>query len=74
MRSSTQYDVFEQGEDGGSILWVENPDTIGIWEFSFDKRTVFNMFEDYPWKLTSAQKAQFDLENPFWAEYFKDRV
>jgi hypothetical protein len=55
------------------IWWVDNPDEKGVWLFSFDKKTVFNMFEDYPWKLTPDQKAIFDRENPYWAEFFKDR-
>lgn len=74
MRSSTNNDVFVPDEDGGQILWIDNSDTIGVWEFSFDGKTVFNMFEDYPWKLTPMQKAQFDVENPYWADYFKDRT
>lgn len=53
------------------IWW--KPGLIGEWLFSFDKTTVFNMFSDYPWKLTEEQKAVFDKENPYWAEFFKDR-
>lgn len=56
------------------IWWVDNArDAVGVWEFSFDKETVFNMFEDYPHKLTPEQKAIFDRENPYWADFFKDR-
>ena len=43
------------------------------WEFSFDKKTVFNMFADYPYKLTEEQKRIFDKENPYWADFFSDR-
>ena len=56
-----------------TIWWVDDPDVIGVWEFSFDRQTVFNMFADYPWKLTPEQKAIFDKENPYWANFFKDR-
>lgn len=63
---------FKQNK-GDSIWWVDT-DAIGIWEFSFDKKTTFNMFQDYPWKLTAEQKEIFDRENPFWADFFKDRT
>lgn len=55
------------------IWWVYDPNVVGVWEFSFDRKTVFNMYQDYPWKLTPEQKAIFDKENPYWKEYFSDR-
>ena len=55
------------------IWWVDNPDVLGVWEFSFDRETVFNLFADYPFKLTPEQKEIFDRENPYWANFFKDR-
>ena len=55
------------------IWWAKSTDTICEWLFTFDKTTVFNMFRDYPDKLTKKQKEIFDKENPEWAEFFKDR-
>lgn len=55
------------------IWWIDNPERIGEWLFSFDKKKIFNMFADYPWKLTPEEKAIFDRENPYWADFFKDR-
>lgn len=55
------------------IWWVDDPETIGVWEFSFDRETVFNMFRDYPWKLSAEQKEIFDRENPYWRDFFSDR-
>lgn len=55
------------------IWWLDTGDTVGEWVFSFDKQTIFNMFSDYPWKLTKEQKKIFDKENPYWANFFKDR-
>ena len=53
------------------IWWVDDTEVTGVWEFSFDRQTVFNMFADYPEALTPEQKAIFDRENPQLAELFK---
>ena len=55
------------------IWWKDTPDQIGLWLFSFDKKKVFNMFESYPHLLTKEQKKTFDIENPYWKEFFEDR-
>ena len=52
------------------IWWVDNPDVKGQLLFSFDKKNVFNLFFDYPDKLSKRQKEQFDKENPFWRDFF----
>lgn len=70
MASSKNF-VKENATD--KIWWVDNPNVVGVWEFSFDKETVFNLFEDYPWKLTPEQKEIFDRENPYWKDFFSDR-
>lgn len=58
---------------GDIVDWVDN-NKIGFFEFTFDGgETVFNLYQDYPWRLTPEQKRIFDQENPFWAEYFKSR-
>ena len=57
-----------------TIWWANNPDRIGEFLFSFDKKHIFNLFADYPEKLTAEQKKIFDDENPEWANFFKDRV
>ena len=57
-----------------AIWWVDNAEeTKGEFVFTFDKKIYFNMFADYPHKLTAEQKKIFDKENPFWADFFKDR-
>lgn len=60
-------------EDTDVIWWKDDPNTIGEFVFSFDKITEFNMFRDYPYKLTEEQRQIFDKENPKWADFFKDR-
>ncbi len=55
------------------IWWLDNSDKIGEHVFSFDKKKKFNLFRDYPYQLTAEQKEIFDKENPYWADFFKDR-
>lgn len=71
MAASNKYWVKNEPDD--KIWWNDNPDIIGEWEFSFDKKTSFYMFADYPWKLTPEQKEIFDRENPYWKDFFSDR-
>ena len=54
------------------FAWLDNPE-IGEMNFTFDGKKIFNLFRDYPYKLTQEQKALFDKENPYWANSFKDR-
>lgn len=55
------------------VLWADEESTIGDFTFSFDGKKAYNLFSDYPYKLTAEEKKIFDAENPFWAEFFKDR-
>lgn len=56
------------------VWWVDNAaERKGVFEFSFDKRKIYNLFEDYPHNLTAEEKRIFDKENPYWADFFKDR-
>ena len=65
-------DKFYKNNEGDVIWWLDS-ECKGEWLFSFDKKKVFNMFADYPDKLTPEQKRIFDKENPEWAEFFSDR-
>lgn len=64
---------FYKNNESDSIWWVDNQDTIGEHLFTFDKKRIFNLFQDYPHELTAEEKKIFDEENPEWAEFFKDR-
>lgn len=55
------------------IWWLNDLERIGEWVFSFDQKKTFNMFQDYPEKLTAEQKRIFDKENPEWADFFRGR-
>ena len=65
---------FIKQNEADLIWWVDDAETIGEFLFSFDKKVVFNLFADYPQKLTKKQKALFDKENPYWTNFFKDRA
>ena len=64
---------FYKENESDKIWWVDNIDKVGVLLFSFDKKKTFNLFQDYPWKLTAEQKELFDKENPYWKDFFKDR-
>ncbi|MDD2413769.1 MAG: hypothetical protein PHI94_01200 [Eubacteriaceae bacterium] len=64
---------FYKKNKGDKVFWLDNPDIIGEWVFTFDKIKVYNMFSDYPEKLTKEEKEIFDKENPYWRDFFSDR-
>lgn len=66
-------DKFYKEDPSNQIWWVDTSDKDGEFLFSFDKKQVFNLFEDYPNNLTPEQKEIFDKENPYWKDFFKDR-
>lgn len=69
-----QSDKWYKNNPDDKIWWLDNGDErVGEFVFSFDKKEQFNMFSDYPYKLTKEQKEIFDKENPYWANFFIDR-
>lgn len=63
---------FYKNKPTDTIWWVES-EHVGEHLFTFDKKRIFNLFADYPWKLSIKEKEIFEKENQEWAEYFKDR-
>lgn len=62
---------FYKENESDLVWWVDNGDEYkGVMEFSFDKKKIYNLFEDYN-KLPPDLKEIFDKENPFWAEFFR---
>ena len=68
-----KYD-FYKNEPTDQIWWVDNSDVRGEFLFSFDKEHIFNLFADYPNKLSPEQRRIFDKENPYWVDFFKERL
>ncbi len=63
----TEFGFYKENEDD-KIWWVETSNSIGEYLFTFDKKTIFNFFSDYPDKLTKEQIEIFKKENPSLAE------
>ena len=65
--------AFYKNNKKDTIYWVDNYDVIGEFLFFFDKKTIYKLFRDYPYKLNKEQKEIFDKENPYWADFFSER-
>lgn len=61
------YDFYKDSETD-QIWQVDNHGQEGPYLFSFDQKTVFNFWTDYPDKLTPEQIEIFKKENPTMAE------
>lgn len=64
---------FYRNNENDKIWWIDNIEQKGVHLFSFDKKKIYNLFEDYPWNLSKEEKQIFDKENPYWKDFFKDR-
>lgn len=73
--------TFYKKNKGDKIYWVAHDvidpitnelDVVyGGLLISFDHHNMLSLWTDYPGKFTPEQKALFDKENPFWADFFK---
>lgn len=64
-----------KNEETDTIWWLDNSDEVnGIFIFSFDKKKQYNLFEDYPHNMKPEEVVIFNNENPFWQDFFKERV
>lgn len=57
-------DYFYKENETDQIYWLDTPGRKGEYLFSFDKKTIFNFFEDFPQKLTKEQIEIFIKEQP----------
>ena len=74
----TAIEFYKKNSPSDKVWWVsEYSDdgdlSVGPLLISFDKKKIFNLFQDYPHALTKEQKELFDKENPYWKNFFKDR-
>lgn len=63
---------FYKKNESDTIWWVNNPNEKGKMEFTFDKKTIYNLYQDYK-NLPQDLKEIFNKENPYWDEYFNGK-
>jgi len=64
---------FYKNSPTDTIYWAGRVDAVGEFLFSFDRKKIYNLFADYPHNLSKDEIEIFDKENPYWANFFKDR-
>ena len=67
-----KYKLYKQNK-GDKTWWVDNRDVIGVFLFTLDKKKAYNLFRDYPDKLSVDEWLTFNAENEYWKNFFKDR-
>ena len=72
MKEKTEYEFYRKDKKS-KVWWAYVKGYKGIHIFSFDKMKTYNLFHDYPYKLSPVEKAIFDEYEPFWAKFFKKR-
>lgn len=60
--------------EGDRVWWTHDLENVGRFLFSFDKKKIYNLFGDYPSKLSEEELDIFNAENPYWVEFFSDRL
>ena len=68
------YSDFYRETEESKIWWIDKIDVIGEILFSFDKKKIYNLFLDYPHNMTEEEVRIFDRENPYWRDFFSDRI
>ena len=61
---------FYKENKNSRVWWIDDLDKVGEYMFSFDRKKIYNLFADYPEKLTAEEKEIFDNDEPYWAEFF----
>ena len=73
IEKSTEKDIWYKKNENDKLWWLDSKDTEDKYVFSFDKKTKFYIYKDYPFALTTEQKAIFDRENPKWRDFLKEK-
>lgn len=65
---------FHKRHPDDKVWWADTGDLVATYLFSFDREKVYNLFRDYPDKLTKEQKAIFDAENKEYADFISENL
>ena len=68
------YSDFYKESETSKVWWIDKIDVKGEFLFSFDQKKIYNLFLDYPHNMTEEEVRIFDSENPFWRDFFSDRI
>lgn len=68
------YEDFYRHSKNDRVYWTAPIDTIGQICFSFDRKKIYNLFSDFPHRLSKADIDIFCEENPYWASFFENRL
>lgn len=61
-------------EQESKFQWVKNREEFGARLFTFGNGKIYNLFADFPFKLSEEEVEVFREANPYWANFFKDRL
>ena len=67
------YSDFYKDSEEEKVWWIDKIGVIGEILFSFDKKKIYNLLLDYPHNMTEEEVKIFDIENPFWRDFFSQR-
>ena len=73
VRNGRRYGFYK--EKPSDKIWQVYPfGMLGELLISFDGEAILNLWTDYPHNFTQEQKELFDKENPYWADFFRNRM
>lgn len=67
------YENFYKENKDSKVWWTSKINSIGELNISFDRKKIYNLYEDYPDNMTEEEVEIFDNEEPYWADFFSWR-
>lgn len=64
----------EKKNKNSKIWWTNKIGVTGELNISFDRKRIYNLFQDYPYNMTKEEIEVFDKEEPYWASFFAWRI